>query len=127
MNYKKKIFTHSTKSLNYFLEIGGIRDLVQLFAEEENKVFNRRITKFVKVSKQHKLQYLRNHKLIKEPLFSELHSIYLLHAEKLQHVTSQKKQSSKQPETIVEDQEELLDHENVPSTQNASLGNDKTF
>ena len=70
---------------------------------------------------------MRNHKLIKEPLFSELHSIYLLHADKLQHVTSRKKQSSKQPETIVEDQEELLDHENAPSTQNTSLSNDKTL
>ena len=31
-----------------------------------------------------------------------------------------KKESTKQPETIVEDQEELLDHENVPSMQNTS-------
>ena len=38
-----------------------------------------------------------------------------------------KKQSTKQPETIVEDQEELLDHENVPSMQNTSLSNDRTL
>ena len=74
-----------------------------------------------------KLQDLRNHMLITEPSSSELHSIYLSQAEKLQHVTSRKKRSTKQPETIVEDQEELLDHENAPRTQNTSLSNDKTL
>ena len=44
--------------------------------------------------------------LIIQPLSSELHSIYLSTAENLQHVTSRKKRSTKQPETIVEDQEE---------------------
>ena len=103
------------------MEISDIPDLVQFFVEEENKLFNRRITKFVKVFKEHKLKDLRNHMLITEPLSSELHSIYFLHPEKLQHVISRKK-----PETIVEGQEELLDHENVPSMQNTSLSNDKT-
>ena len=106
----KEFFTHITKSLDNFLEINDIRDLVQFFVEEENKLFNRRIAKFVKVSEQHKLQDLSNRMLITEQLSSELHSIYLLHAEKLQHVTSRTKRSTKQPEVIVEDQEELLDH-----------------
>ena len=79
----KELFTHITKSLDDFLEISDIRDLVQFFVEKEYKLFNRRITKFVKVSEQHKLQDLRNHMLITEPLSSELHSIYLSHAEKL--------------------------------------------
>ena len=86
-----------------------------------------RITKFIKLSEQHKLQDLHNCMLITEPLSSELHSIYSSHAEKLQHVTSRKKQSTKPPETIAEDQEELLDHENAPSTQNTYLSNDKTL
>ena len=106
----KEFFTHITKSLDNFLEINDIRDLVQFFVEEENKLFNRRIAKFVKLSEQHKLQDLSNRMLITEQLSSELHSIYLLHAEKLQHVTSRTKRSTKQPEVIVEDQEELLDH-----------------
>ena len=123
-----EFFTHITKSLDDSFEISDIRDLVQFFVEEENQLFNHRITTFVKVSEQqHKLQDLRNHMLITEPLSSELHSLYLLHAEKLQHVASRKKQSTKHPETIVEDQEELLDHENAPSTQNTSLSNDKTL
>ena len=107
----KKFFTHITKPLDNFLEISDTRDLVQFFVEEENKLFNRRITKFVKVSEQHKLQDLRNHILITEPSSSELHSIYSSYAEKLQHVTSRKKRSIKQREKIVEDQEESLDHE----------------
>ena len=76
----KESFTHITKSLDAFLEISDIRDLVQFFVEKKNKLFNRRITTFVKVSEQHKLQDLRNHMLITEPLSSELHSIYLSHA-----------------------------------------------
>ena len=52
--------------------------------------------------------------LITEPLSSELHYIYLSHAEKLQDVTSRKRRSAKESETIVEDQEELLVHENAP-------------
>ena len=79
--------THITKSLDDFLEISDIRNLVQLFVEEENKLFNRRITESPKVSKAHKLQDLRNHMLITEPLSSELHFIYLSDTEKLQHVT----------------------------------------
>ena len=58
--------------------------------------------------------YLRNHMLITEPLSSELHYIYLSQAEKLQDVTSRKRRSAKESETIVEDQEELLVHENAP-------------
>ena len=85
----KEIFTDITKSLDDFLEISNICDFARFLIEEKNKLFNPRITKFVKVSKH--------------------------------HVTSQKKkESTKQPETIVEDQEELLDHENVPSMQNTS-------
>ena len=38
-----------------------------------------------------------------------------------------KKRSTKQPETIVEDQEELLDHENASSMQNTTLNNDETL
>ena len=92
----KEIFTDITKSLDDFLEISDICDFAQFLIEEENKLFNPRITKFVKVSEH--------------------------------HVTSQKKkESTKQPEAIVEDQEELLDHENVPSIQNTSLSNDKTL
>ena len=87
----KEFFTHITKSLDDFLKISDIRDLVQFFIEEENKLFNCRITKFVKVSEQHKLHDLRNHMLVTEPLSSELHYIYLSQAEKLQHVTSQKR------------------------------------
>ena len=70
-----KILTHITKSLDDFLEISDIRNLVQLFVEEENKLFNRRITKFVKVFEQHKLQDLRNHMLITEPLSSEIKAL----------------------------------------------------
>ena len=44
----KDFLAHITKSLDDFLEISDIRDLVQFFVEEENKSFNRRITKFVK-------------------------------------------------------------------------------
>ena len=79
----KEIFTDITKSLDDFLEISDICDLAQFLIEEENKLFDPRITKFVKVSKH--------------------------------HVTSQKKQSTKQPETV------------VPSMQNTSLSNDKTL
>ena len=52
--------------------------------------------------------------LITEPLSSELHYIYLSQAEKLQDVTSRKRRSAKESETIVEDQEELLVYENAP-------------
>ena len=71
----QRIFTHITKSLYDFLEISDIPDLVQLFVEEENKLFNGRITKFVKVFEQHKLQDLRNHMLITEPLSSEIKAL----------------------------------------------------
>ena len=74
---RKMFFTHATKLLDDFLEMIDIRDLAQLLVEEENKLFNRRITKFVNVSEQHKLQDLRNHMYITQPLSSELHSIYL--------------------------------------------------
>ena len=84
----KEFFKHITRSLDYFLEISDICDLVQFFVEAENKLFNRRITKFVKVSKQHKLQDFCNDMHFTELLSSELHSIYLSHAEKLQHVRS---------------------------------------
>ena len=52
--------------------------------------------------------------LITEPLSSELYYIYLSQAEKLQDVTSRKRRSAKESETIVEDQEEVLVHENAP-------------
>ena len=64
---------------------------------------------------------------ITQPLSSEVRSIYLSHAEKLQNVTSRRKRSTKQPETIVEDQKELLDHQNPSSKQNTILNNDKTL
>ena len=83
-------FTHITKLLDDFLEMSDIRNLAQLLVEEENKLFNRRITKFVKVSEQHKLQNLRNHMYITQPFSSELHSIYLSQAEKLQHIYNSK-------------------------------------
>ena len=101
--------------------------LSSFLLRKKKKLFNRRITKFVEVSEQHKLQDLCNLMRIIEPLSSELHSIYLSHAEKLQHVTSRKKRSAKQPETILEDQEELLYKEKAPSTQNTSLSNDETL
>ena len=53
--------------------------------------------------------------------------LFIYHTQKLQHVTSRKKQSTKQPQTIVEDQEELLYHENASSMQNTTLNNDKTL
>ena len=118
----------SHTSFDNFLNITEIRDLFQFLVEEENKLFNLRITNFVKVSEQHILQdlppiifSLQNHYSVNYILF------VLSNAEKLQHVTSQKRQSTKQPETILEDQEELLNHENVPSTQNTSLSNNKTL
>ena len=118
----------SHTSFDNFLNITEIHDLFQFLVEEENKLFNRRITNFVKVSEQHKLQdlppiifSLQNHYPVSYILF------VLSNAEKLQHVTSQKRQSTKQPETILEDQEELLNHENVSSTQNTSLSNNKTL
>ena len=61
---------------------------------------------------------------ITQPLSSELHSVYLSHAEKLQHVTSGKKRAKKQPEKLAEDHE---GHENASSTQNTTLNNDKTL
>ena len=74
----KEFFTHITKFLNDFLEMSDIRDLGQFLVQEENKLFNRRITTFVKVSEQPKLQDLLNHVLITEPLSSELHSTYFI-------------------------------------------------
>ena len=64
---------------------------------------------------------------IAQPLSNELHSLYLSQAEKLRHITSRKKRSTKQPETIAEDQEELSEHENASSTQNTTLNNEKTL
>ena len=60
---------------------------------------------------------------IAQPLSNELHSLYLSQAEKLRRITSRKKRSTKQPETIAEDQEELSEHENASSTQNTTLNN----
>ena len=39
----------------------------------------------------------------------------------------EKSKSTKQLETIVEDRQKLLDHENAPSTRNTSPSNDKTL
>ena len=39
-------------SLSISISINDIRDLVEKFMVEENQPFNRRITKFIKVSKQ---------------------------------------------------------------------------
>ena len=47
--------------LDSFLKISDIRDLLQPFVEVENKLLNRRMTKFVKVSEQHNLEDLCNH------------------------------------------------------------------
>ena len=49
----KEIFTDITKSLDDFLEISNICDFARFLIEEENKLFNPRITKFVKVSEHH--------------------------------------------------------------------------
>ena len=43
----KRFFTHITKLLDSFLKIGDIRDLLQPFVEVENKLLNRRITKYL--------------------------------------------------------------------------------
>ena len=83
--------------LDDFLKISDICSLVQFSVEEGNELFKHRIIKFVKVSEEHKLQGSHNHMHITQPLSSELHFLYLSDAEKLQHVTAQKKQSTKQP------------------------------
>ena len=59
----KEIFTDITKSLDDFLEISDICDLAQFLIEEENKLFNPRITKFVKVSKHHVTSKKKNNQL----------------------------------------------------------------
>lgn len=48
--------TRITKLLGYFFEISDIRDLVDNFVEEEKNLFDRIVTKFLKVSEKRKLQ-----------------------------------------------------------------------
>ena len=90
----KEFFTHITKSLDDFFEITDIRDLVQFFAEKENKLFNRRITKFVKVPEQHKLQDLRNHMLITVSyilfIYRTQRNYSILHLEKNDQLNNQR-------------------------------------
>ena len=94
----KEFFAHINKSLDDFLEISDIRDLVEFCVEEENKLFICRITKFVEVSKQHKLQVhpiicsLHNHYPVKYILFiyHTQRNYRMLHLEKSDQQSNQR-------------------------------------
>ena len=66
---------------------------MEKFIVEENQLFDRRITKFVKVAKQ---PDLRKRMQILRPLSKDLHELCLTQAGKLHHITTHKKRRTEQ-------------------------------
>ena len=89
-------FDQIKKFLSNSISISDIRDLVEKFMVEENPLFNRRITKFIKVVKQSDIRDLRKRMQILRTLSKDLHELYLAQAEKLHHITTRKKRTTEQ-------------------------------
>ena len=95
--------------LSNSISINDIRDFVEKFIVEENKLFNRRITKFIKVATHPEIRVLRKPKQVLQTLSKDLHELYLTQAEKLHHITTRKKRTTEQHLICNEVQQETLE------------------
>ena len=80
-------FSKINESNDNGIDISIVRGLVQHFIDMENQLFNRRITKFMKVSIQSDISDLRNHMRITKTLSNDLQKVCLNYSQKLNHIT----------------------------------------
>ena len=110
--------------LSNSISINDIRDFVEKFIVEENKLFNRRITKFIKVATHPEIRVLRKPKQVLQTLSKDLHELYLTQAEKLHHITTRKKRTTEQHLICNEVQQETLEGQDKHKPDNVTVTND---
>ena len=93
-----EFFSQIEEAIENNIDIAIIRDLKQYFIKIENELFNRRITKFVKVAKDPDIRLLREKMRVAKYLSNELNSLYLSYAKKLNHIATRRNQSKRQRE-----------------------------
>ena len=92
--------------LGYFFEISDIRDLVHNFVEEEKNLFDRIVTKFLKVSEKRRLQDTQSYTYYTNIIHWLLLFLFITGTEISVCYISKKKSNKKQADTNVEDLEE---------------------
>ena len=114
-------FDQIKNSLSNAISIYDIRDLAEKFAVEQNELFNRRITKFIKVAKQPDIRDLRKRMQILRTLSKGLHELYQTQAEKLHHITTGKKRTTEQHLTGNEVHQEKLEGQDKHKPHNVTV------
>ena len=93
-----EFFIQIEEAIENSIDIAIVRDLKQYFSKIENELFNRRVTKFVKVAKDPDIRLLREKIRVANYLSNELNNLYLLYAKQLDHITTWSDQSKRQRE-----------------------------
>ena len=114
-------FDQIKNSLSNAISINDVRDLAEKFTVEQNELFNRRITKFIKVAKQPDIRDLRKRMQILRTLSKGLHELYQTQAEKLHHITTGKKRTTEQHLTGNEVNQEKLEGQDKHKPHNVTV------
>ena len=110
--------------LSNSISINDIRDFVEKFIVEKNKLFNRRITKFIKVATHPEIPDLRKPKQVLQTLSKDLHKLYLTQAEKLHHISTRKKRTIEEHLICSKVQQETLKGQDKHKPHNVTVSND---
>ena len=90
-------------------------------------MFNRRITKFVKVAKDLDIRLLREKMRVLNYLSNELNDLYLSYAKQLDHITTRRDQSKRQRQKANKECVESVNQYSSSQFQNTTLSNDTTL
>ena len=93
-------FIQIEQAIENSIDIAIIRDLKQYFGKIESELFNRRITKFVKVAKDPDIRLLREKMRVANCLSNELNNLYLSYAKQLDHITTRRGKGKKQIKNV---------------------------
>ena len=106
------------------IDIAIIRNPKQYFSRIESELFNRRITKTVKVAKDPDLRLLWEKMRVANYLSNEPNNLYLSYAKQLHHITIRRDQSKRQREKA---NRESVNQYSSSQFQNTTLSNDTTL
>ena len=110
--------------LSNSISTNDIRDFVEKFIVEEIKLFNRRITKFIKVVTHPEIPDLRKPKQVLQTLSKDLYKLYLTQAEKLHHISTRKKRTTEKHLICNKVQQETLKGQDKHKPHNVTVSND---
>ena len=106
------------------IDIAIIRNSKQYFSKIESELFNRRITKTVKVAKDPNLRLLWEKMRVANYLSNEPNNLYSSYAKQLNHITIRRDQSKRQREKA---NRESVNQYSSSQFQNTTLSNDTTL